>query len=109
MDLGTLSNWGGADNPGAISISLSNGDSINTTVASYLMFTSTPLTFIGIQSDTPFSSVVFTDPSQSLMIDNFAFSSSPPSVVPEPSTLTLLGIGAVGLVGYRWRRRRHSA
>ena len=27
---------------------------------------------------------------------------------PEPSTLTLLGIGAAGLVGYGWRRRRRS-
>jgi uncharacterized repeat protein (TIGR03803 family) len=25
---------------------------------------------------------------------------------PEPSTLTLLGVGAMGLVAYVWRRRR---
>jgi hypothetical protein len=28
------------------------------------------------------------------------------SVVPEPSTFALLGIGIVGLIGYRWRRRK---
>ncbi len=28
---------------------------------------------------------------------------------PEPSTLTLLGIGSLGLLGYGWRRRRQNA
>ena len=31
------------------------------------------------------------------------------SAVPEPSTLTLLGIGAVCSLGYGWRRRRQNA
>lgn len=30
------------------------------------------------------------------------------AVVPEPSSLTLLGFGAVGLVGYVWKRRRNN-
>jgi hypothetical protein len=30
------------------------------------------------------------------------------AAVPEPSTLTLLGIGAVGALGYGWRRRRSA-
>jgi hypothetical protein len=28
---------------------------------------------------------------------------------PEPSTLTLLGLGTLGLLGYGWRRRSHAA
>jgi hypothetical protein len=28
---------------------------------------------------------------------------------PEPSSIVLLGLGAAGLVGYRWRRRRQAA
>ena len=34
---------------------------------------------------------------------------SPVQTVPEPTSLTLCGIGALGLLGYAWRRSRHTA
>jgi PEP-CTERM motif len=33
-------------------------------------------------------------------------SASHPSAAPEPASLTMLGIGALGLLGYGWRRRK---
>ena len=52
------------------------------------------------------SSVVFTASSDS-GLDNISLKSA--SRVPEPSTLTLLSIGSLGLLGYGWRRRNLAA
>jgi hypothetical protein len=40
-----------------------------------------------------------------LNLDNLAFTPTT-SAVPEPASLTLLGLGVVGLAGYGWRRKR---
>jgi hypothetical protein len=34
---------------------------------------------------------------------------APTTATPEPASLTLQGLGAAGLVGYRWRRQRPKA
>jgi hypothetical protein len=31
------------------------------------------------------------------------------NVTPEPSTFALLAVGAIGLLGFAWRRRRQTA
>ena len=43
-----------------------------------------------------------------LALDNLVLTQTP-SAVPEPSTLTLLGIGSLGLLGYGWKRRKQAA
>jgi hypothetical protein len=34
---------------------------------------------------------------------------APSTAVPEPATLTMLGIGAAGMMGCAWRRRRQQS
>jgi hypothetical protein len=52
----------------------------------------------------------FADPTQGAALyqaelDSFAGGSS---ATPEPASLTLLGLGALGALGYRWRQRRQA-
>ncbi len=44
-------------------------------------------------------------------VDNFSFLTQPPPInpVPEPSSFVLLGIGAVGLLGFRRMKQRQTA
>jgi hypothetical protein len=41
--------------------------------------------------------------------DNVRFDDPPADPVPEPASLTLLGVGAAGLLGYGWRKRKWAA
>ncbi len=75
--------------------------------------------FVGVSNDTAnISSVTYTISdggiitnysSGELIIGQAALASPTESSVPEPTSLTLVGLGIIGLLGYNWRRRKRAA
>jgi hypothetical protein len=107
MDLGQLTpGWGGPT--GSITVNLSTGDSV--TINDLVMASSgSGLTFVGLTSDVAIVSVTFNDQSDSLIIDNFAFSTDQIAAVPEPASLAIWGgLGLAGLVAARRRKKLAS-
>lgn len=65
--------------------------------------------FVGWISDTAFVSVTFSDPEpgspvETWEFDNMGYSAPTAAPVPEPSTIILMGIGLIGMVGYGRKR-----
>src|SRR5262249_1051315 len=61
--------------------------------------------FIGFTSDVPVTSLAITITNNgNPTIDNLTFGHA----VPYPGGLTVAGVGLLGLLGYRWHRRRAS-
>jgi PEP-CTERM motif len=85
-------NWDGSPVLGAVDDSAHGY--INYTFPLVASTTSTTLEFLS-QNDNGF-----------LGLDDVSVAAVGGEAVPEPASLTLLGLGLVGLVGYQWRRQR---
>jgi hypothetical protein len=93
----------------AISIDLGtfNGTSLLLTLSSGDKFSFTPLafgglSFLGFTSTIPITSLtIFGSGSEAIVLDNVQFGAA---AVPEPSTLTILGLSSIALFAL-WRRR----
>jgi hypothetical protein len=96
LDLGTFLG-------GALTFSFSTGDQYVDSSAATFGSTS----FLGFTSSAPITSLTigYVNANEALVIDDFQFGAA---IVPEPSTVTLAGLGILGWLGYVWRRRRRG-
>ncbi len=82
---------------------------INGSPARTFVSAATTRSFFGVASDTVFSSLrIQSTVSQQFFVDQFSFGQSNLSVtaVPEPGTMTLMGLGLAGLIGAARRRKK---
>ncbi|MDZ7412954.1 MAG: PEP-CTERM sorting domain-containing protein [candidate division KSB1 bacterium] len=66
--------------------------------------------FFGVTDAGGISALFISNSAGGIEVDHLQFGlAAPPQVVPEPSTLALLGLGAAALLGYSYRRKRACA
>ena len=70
-------------------------------------FASRPTTFYTINLSTGTATLVGTIGTPgAFIVEDIAVQAGAAQVIPEPGSITLLSLGAVGLAGYQWRRRK---
>jgi hypothetical protein len=109
LNYGLINNWSGTSNPNFLSFTIGG-----TTFSETLPYLGQPgqiyASYVGFTSDTAFSSVSISDPSQSFATTSIAvasgltISSSTISPVPEPGSIALLMLGGLAVVRNAKRR-----
>jgi PEP-CTERM motif len=66
--------------------------------------------FGGVIDDVAFTTITFfaSGSGDFVFFDDARFGAAATAAVPEPASLTLLGLGLAGMAGRRWRQRKAS-
>ena len=107
MYIGLL--WGSVDTYNTLTF-FENGNSVGSITGSQVLNSPTGdqgvngTVYVNINSSMQFNSVQASSSSNAFEFDNVAFNATP-VMVPEPSTFVVAVVGALGMIGYGWRRK----